>query len=152
MNENNSISEQSEQTMNEQNTAQNPEEPLEQADSKEEQVDYKSELEKANSRIAELELECEKNTISKEWLIAKGSEKEVIEKAHSLVEQGFAKDIVRAVGMLKESFPDVIKENKMPRFSYCTNNGSFGKDENAFTARFKNNKPITGIGQKKREW
>lgn len=149
----NSVPEQAEQIMDEQQPIPEQEASSDQAEPKEEQINYKSELEKANSRIAELELECDKNTISKEWLIAKGSEQEVIEKAHSLVEQGFAKDIVSAVGMLKETFPDVIKPNKMPRFSYSTSNGaSFGNDETAFTSGFKNNKPMTGVGQKIKEW
>lgn len=149
----NCVPEQVEQIMDKQQPIPEQKVSPDQVESKEEQIDYKSKLKKANARIAELELECDKNTISKEWLIAKGSEQEVIEKAHNLVEQGFAKDIVNAVGMLKETFPDVIKPNKMPRFSYSTTNGeSFGNDETAFTSGFKSNKPITGVGQKIKEW
>lgn len=149
----NSVPEQAEQIMDEQQPIPEQEASSDQAEPKEEQIDYKSELEKANSRIAELELECDKNTISKEWLIAKGSEQEVIEKAHSLVEQGFAKDIVNAVGMLKETFPDVIMPKKLPKFSCSTSSGvRFSNDGTAFASGFKNNKPIHGIAEMIKEW
>lgn len=118
-----------------------------------EQIDYKSELEKANLRIAELELECEKNIISKEWLIADGHENEVIEKAREMVKQGFAENTVQAVGMLKETMPDIINPNRMPKFSYSTHGGSFGeKRDTAFSTGLKYEKPPEGVGSRIREW
>lgn len=118
-----------------------------------EQIDYKSELEKANLRIAELELECEKNTIGKEWLIADGHENEVIKKAREMVKQGFAENTVQAVGMLKETMPDIINPNRMPKFSYSTHGGLFGeKRDTAFSAGLKNEKPPEGVGSRIRGW
>lgn len=150
---NNSVPEQAIESLDQLTTEKQENQSPEQEKNTLEQIDYKSELEKANLRIAELELECEKNTISKEWLIANGHENEVIEKAREMVKQGFAENTTQAVGMLKETMPDIINRNKMPKFSYSTHGGSFGeRRDTAFSAGLKNEKPPEGVGSKIRGW
>lgn len=153
----NSVPEQSEpeQVTNaqEQQTAAEQESQTSEQDTTE-QIDYKSELEKANSRIAELELECDKHTVGKEWLIADGYENEVIGKAREMIHHGFAENITQAVGMLKETMPEIITANRMPKFSFSTSGGrQFSNTEKSdFTTGLTSSKPVSGVGDKIREW
>lgn len=143
----NSVPEQSEpeqvtEAQEQQTAAEQESQSPEQVQNDPEKIDYKSELEKANAKIAELEMNADISLLKEKYRFPDESNVEIVTKARELVSSGFAENLTEAAGMLVAKMPGIISPISTGISGIDISNNSLDFYGNSdFENGFKDNKP-----------